>query len=95
MNVECICSSLAVGCDSGFGHALAKYLDRLGFTVFAGVLNEQGPGSVELKRSGSERLSVLQLDVTDTVQIEQAYLEIKARTKETGKLGSGVSSTFF
>ncbi|MGH0115160.1 UNVERIFIED_CONTAM: hypothetical protein FKN15_070680 [Acipenser sinensis] len=75
------------GCDSGFGHALAKYLDRLGFTVFAGVLNEQGPGSVELKRSGSERLSVLQLDVTDTVQIEQAYLEIKARTKETGLWG--------
>ncbi|MGH0122469.1 UNVERIFIED_CONTAM: hypothetical protein FKN15_005387 [Acipenser sinensis] len=43
--------------------------------------------SVELKRSGSERLSVLQLDVTDTVQIEQAYLEIKARTKETGLWG--------
>ncbi|KAK6477311.1 estradiol 17-beta-dehydrogenase 2-like [Huso huso] len=78
---------LITGCDSGFGHALAKYLDRLGFTVFAGVLNEQGPGSVELKRSGSERLSVLQLDVTDTVQIEQAYLEIKARTKETGLWG--------
>ena len=26
------------GCDSGFGHALAKHLHKLGFTVFAGCL---------------------------------------------------------
>lgn len=41
-----ICSHLQVkgksvfitGCDSGFGHALAKHLHKLGFTVFAGCL---------------------------------------------------------
>lgn len=26
------------GCDTGFGHALAKHLHKLGFTVFAGCL---------------------------------------------------------
>ncbi len=29
---------LITGCDSGFGHELAKHLHKLGFTVFAGCL---------------------------------------------------------
>lgn len=29
---------LVTGCDTGFGHALAKHLHKLGFTVFAGCL---------------------------------------------------------
>lgn len=36
---------LITGCDTGFGHALAKHLHKLGFTVFAGCLlkvREQG-----------------------------------------------------
>lgn len=37
------------GCDSGFGHALAKHLHKLGFTVFAGCL---------LKVQGMDRNSV-------------------------------------
>ncbi|KAK6479968.1 estradiol 17-beta-dehydrogenase 2-like [Huso huso] len=78
---------LITGCDSGFGHALAKHLDKLGFTVFAGVLNAQGLGSEELKRSGSERLVVLQMDVTDTAQIEQAYLQVKFHIEKTGLWG--------
>ncbi|MGH0123682.1 UNVERIFIED_CONTAM: hypothetical protein FKN15_028913 [Acipenser sinensis] len=78
---------LITGCDSGFGHALAKHLDKLGFTVFAGVLNAQGLGSEELKRSGSERLVVLQMDVTDTAQIEQAYLQVKFHIENTGLWG--------
>uniref|UniRef100_A0A8C0HDB2 Hydroxysteroid 17-beta dehydrogenase 2 n=1 Tax=Chelonoidis abingdonii TaxID=106734 RepID=A0A8C0HDB2_CHEAB len=52
------------GSDSGFGHALAKYLDNLGFVVFAGVLNKKGAGAEELKRSCSQRLCVLQDSVT-------------------------------
>ncbi|MBN3316573.1 DHB2 dehydrogenase, partial [Atractosteus spatula] len=77
-------SVLITGCDSGFGHALAKHLDSLGLTVFAGVLNEQSPGSDELRRCSSKRLLVLQLDVTNSAQIRKAYQQIKAEVGETG-----------
>ncbi|MBN3309855.1 DHB2 dehydrogenase, partial [Amia calva] len=75
------------GCDSGFGHALVQHLDSLGFTVFAGVLNERGVGADKLRRCGSERLSVLQLDVTDSAQIQTAYLRVNADVGETGLWG--------
>ncbi|XP_039619421.1 estradiol 17-beta-dehydrogenase 2 [Polypterus senegalus] len=74
---------LITGCDSGIGKALAKHFDKLGFTVFAGVLNEKGPGPDELRRSCSERLSLIRLDVTDTTQISQAYLQVKAYMADT------------
>nr|XP_020669245.1 estradiol 17-beta-dehydrogenase 2 [Pogona vitticeps] len=70
---------LITGSDSGLGHELAKYLDRLGLIVFAGVLNEKGPGAETLKKNGSDRLSVLQLDVTNSAQIKEAYLEVKKK----------------
>ena len=41
---QCLCLQVegkavfVTGCDSGFGHALAKHLHKLGFTVFAGCL---------------------------------------------------------
>uniref|UniRef100_A0A8C5TDE2 Hydroxysteroid 17-beta dehydrogenase 2 n=1 Tax=Malurus cyaneus samueli TaxID=2593467 RepID=A0A8C5TDE2_9PASS len=56
------------GSDSGIGHALAKHLDSLGFVVFAGVLDKDGPGAQELRQSCSPRLCVLQLDITSTTQ---------------------------
>uniref|UniRef100_A0A8C6YMJ5 Hydroxysteroid 17-beta dehydrogenase 2 n=1 Tax=Nothoprocta perdicaria TaxID=30464 RepID=A0A8C6YMJ5_NOTPE len=56
------------GIDTGIGHALAKYLDNMGFIVFAGVLNKDGPGAEELRRTCSQRLSLLQLDITNPTQ---------------------------
>uniref|UniRef100_A0A8C6YJL9 Hydroxysteroid 17-beta dehydrogenase 2 n=1 Tax=Nothoprocta perdicaria TaxID=30464 RepID=A0A8C6YJL9_NOTPE len=50
---------LITGSDTGIGHALAKYLDNMGFIVFAGVLNKDGPGAEELRRTCSQRLSLL------------------------------------
>nr|XP_034975246.1 estradiol 17-beta-dehydrogenase 2 isoform X2 [Zootoca vivipara] len=50
---------LITGSDSGIGHALAKYLDRLGFTVFATVLNEKGPGAEKLRQSCSDLWGVI------------------------------------
>ncbi|XP_048461918.1 estradiol 17-beta-dehydrogenase 2 [Rhincodon typus] len=71
-------------CDSGFGHALAKHLDKLGFTVFAGVLYLDGPGAEDLKTSGSNRLMVLQLDVTSSEQIVKSHAQVKCQLKNRG-----------
>jgi hypothetical protein len=44
-----------LGCDSGFGHALAKKLDNSGMTVFAGCLYKNGTGAIDLQYHCSER----------------------------------------
>ncbi|XP_036296591.1 17-beta-hydroxysteroid dehydrogenase type 2 isoform X1 [Pipistrellus kuhlii] len=75
---------LITGSDSGIGHALSKYLDQLGFTVFAGVLNENGSGAEELRRTCSKRFSVLQMDVTDSQQIKDAYSKVVQKVKNRG-----------
>ncbi|KAI4872167.1 hypothetical protein NFI96_031005 [Prochilodus magdalenae] len=80
-------SVLITGCDSGFGHSLAKLLDKAGVNVYAGVLREDGPGAQELRSLSSSKLTVLQLDVTDTNQISKALELIKSQTGETGLWG--------
>ncbi|XP_047384924.1 17-beta-hydroxysteroid dehydrogenase type 2 [Sciurus carolinensis] len=75
---------LVTGSDSGFGHGLAKHLDKLGFTVFAGVLDENGSGAEELRRSCSKRLSVLQMDVTNQQQIKDAYSKVVEKVQDKG-----------
>uniref|UniRef100_A0A663M0N1 Hydroxysteroid 17-beta dehydrogenase 2 n=1 Tax=Athene cunicularia TaxID=194338 RepID=A0A663M0N1_ATHCN len=75
------------GSDTGIGHALAKYLDSLGFVVFAGVLNENGPGAEELRRTCSQRLSLLQLDITNATQVKEAYLKVSEKVQNTGLWG--------
>jgi NAD(P)-dependent dehydrogenase (short-subunit alcohol dehydrogenase family) len=58
------------GASTGIGAACAWHLDRLGFTVFAGVRRiEDGE---PLKAQGSVRLRPILLDVTDAGLIEQA-----------------------
>ncbi|XP_041314883.1 17-beta-hydroxysteroid dehydrogenase type 2 [Pyrgilauda ruficollis] len=78
---------LITGSDTGIGHALAKHLDSLGFVVFAGVLNKDGPGAEELRRSCSQRLSVLQLDITNTTQVKEAYLTVSEKVQNAGLWG--------
>ncbi|XP_016053404.1 PREDICTED: estradiol 17-beta-dehydrogenase 2 [Miniopterus natalensis] len=75
---------LITGGDTGIGHALSKYLDQLGFTVFAGVLNENGSGAEELRRTCSKRFSVLQLDVTNSQQIKEAYSKVVQKVQNRG-----------
>ncbi|KFQ08252.1 Estradiol 17-beta-dehydrogenase 2, partial [Leptosomus discolor] len=75
------------GSDTGIGHALAKYLDNLGFVVFAGVLNKDGPGAEELRQTCSPRLSVLQLDITNATQVKEAYLKVSEKMQNTGLWG--------
>ena len=52
--------------------------------MFAGVLDEHGSGAQELKKHGSHRLEVLQLDVTDHSQVDRALRHVTA-----AQLGEG------
>ncbi|CAH1787935.1 unnamed protein product [Owenia fusiformis] len=80
-------SVLITGCDSGFGHALALTLDSIGIKVFAGCLYKDGPGAIELTNKSSERLTILQLDVTSSTDIQKAYDLIKVDVGEKGLWG--------
>ncbi|TSM52257.1 Estradiol 17-beta-dehydrogenase 2 [Bagarius yarrelli] len=77
---------LITGCDSGFGHNLAKILDKAGMKVYAGVLEEFGPGAQELREISSSQLTVLQMDITNTDQISEAHKLIKSQIGETGEV---------
>eukprot|EP00058_Branchiostoma_floridae_P007714 XP_002593202.1 hypothetical protein BRAFLDRAFT_72720 [Branchiostoma floridae] len=80
------------GCDSGFGFGLAKRLDSLGFTVFAGCLlaDSGGEGSKKLRAECSSRLSTVQIDVTDDGQVQAAVRQVKDRLP-TGSKGRVVN----
>lgn len=58
------------GTDSGFGRKLALELDGKGVTVYAGCYTESG--SEDLRKTGSSRLKVLRIDVTDQESINKA-----------------------
>ena len=67
---------LITGASTGIGAACAVHLDRIGFTVLAGVRREQDGDA--LKRLTSDHLVPVLLDVTDESSIQQA----KARVSE-------------
>ncbi|CAJ1049988.1 corticosteroid 11-beta-dehydrogenase isozyme 2 [Xyrichtys novacula] len=75
------------GCDSGFGNVTAKRLDALGFEVFATVLDLSGDGARELQRTCSPRLTLLQVDITQPQQVQQALLDTKAKLGLKGLWG--------
>ncbi|XP_026166702.1 17-beta-hydroxysteroid dehydrogenase type 2 [Mastacembelus armatus] len=78
---------LVTGCDSGFGHSLAKLLSDRGVKVFAGVLDVNGAGAQQLRERGCENLQVLQLDVTDGAQVERVRLHVSSQVGATGLWG--------
>ena len=68
------------GCDTGFGHELAKRLDRLGCHVFAGCLTEKG--ETELNKICSDRLHTIPLDVSKHESVLKAYELVKSKIPE-------------
>ena len=68
---------LITGCDSGFGYQLAIECDKLGFHVFAGVLNADLNGAQELTRVCSQRLQILKMDVTDPTDVVNGIKQIE------------------
>lgn len=77
------------GCDSGFGKELARRLGEAGVLVFAGVLDVNGAGAQQLRAGTSEKLHILQLDVTDDRQIEAAHRYICTQVHDTGEPALG------
>lgn len=76
---------LITGASSGIGAACARYLDAVGFTVWAGVRRtEDGEALV---RSTSARLRVLLLDVTDPESITTASRRLTEALPEVGLAG--------
>uniref|UniRef100_A0A8C6TI99 11-beta-hydroxysteroid dehydrogenase type 2 n=1 Tax=Neogobius melanostomus TaxID=47308 RepID=A0A8C6TI99_9GOBI len=75
------------GCDSGFGKAIAQRLDSLGFQVFATVLDLKGEGAQELQRTCSSRLALLQVDITQPQQVQQALVETRDKLGLEGLWG--------
>jgi len=71
------------GCDTGFGHALVKRLDHLGFTVIAGCLDDQGEGAESLRKwSDSGRIHVIKMDVTSDSDVKSAVEFVKKNCKQ-------------
>lgn len=61
---------VVTGASSGMGKACALYLDRRGYRVFAGVRKEKDAAA--LREAGSERLTPIIIDVTDSASIAAA-----------------------
>ncbi len=77
---------LITGCSSGFGKGLALALHQQGFVVFAGFHSAKGDTAEQFKLLGQStgRLHVLQLDVTDQAQIDQAVEYVKENSPAKG-----------
>ncbi|KAL4233227.1 (2R 3R)-2 [Mactra antiquata] len=61
------------GCDTGIGHDVARRLDSLDFTVFAGCLYPDGEGAKKLKSESSKRLHIVPLDVASDESVLKAH----------------------
>jgi 3-hydroxybutyrate dehydrogenase len=77
------------GCDTGFGHQLAKRLHGFEFTVFACCLNDSSDGALTLKKLGAEtgRLHVIKMDVTNQKEVDAARDYVERNLPELGLWG--------
>lgn len=78
-------SVVITGASTGIGAACAHYLDRLGWTVFAGVRRTED--GVALQAQASPKLQPVLIDVTDAGSIEQARSFISKQVGEAGLAG--------
>jgi NAD(P)-dependent dehydrogenase (short-subunit alcohol dehydrogenase family) len=73
------------GASTGIGAACAMHLDRLGYRIFAGV--RKAEDGVALRKSCSERLVPIELDVTDLSTIQKAQTLVSRQTEGSGLFG--------
>merc|ERR1712203_1215537 len=70
-------SVLITGCDTGIGNELAKYLDGLGFHVFAGCLDTSSEGAQRLRVECSPFLKLVNMDVTRDDHVQHAVQYVR------------------
>ncbi|AFZ01044.1 SDR family oxidoreductase [Calothrix sp. PCC 6303] len=73
------------GASTGIGEACALMLDKLGFSVFAGVRKESDAEA--LKQKASSRLTPIFLDVTDAESIQAAVKTVSQAVGNQGICG--------
>ncbi len=76
---------LVTGASTGIGQACAVRLDRLGYSVFAGVRKPED--GVRLQAAASARLVPVQLDVTKPLEIAAAAAQIDRAVGPRGLAG--------
>jgi len=81
---------LVTGASAGIGRAIALLLDRVGYTVFAGVRRAEDAES--LRHDASDRLVPLMLDITDREQIAAAVQNIDNNPSPTRGLAALVNN---
>jgi len=77
---------LVTGCDTGIGHEVARHLDALGCTVFAGCQNTASEGAQRLRVEASPRLTLVNMDVSQPKMVDMAvrYIEENLPTNCNG-----------
>jgi len=68
---------LVTGCDTGIGHEVARHLDAIGFTVFAGCLDTASEGAQRLRVEASTRLRLVNMDVRSEEHVRVALTFIQ------------------
>ncbi|KAF8783425.1 D-beta-hydroxybutyrate dehydrogenase like protein [Argiope bruennichi] len=68
------------------GHRMARRFDELGMVVFAGCLQPEAKGALELKSICSKRLHIVPMDITNDEQVRKAveYVEANLPPRERG-----------
>lgn len=93
---------LITGASSGFGRLTAEKLARSGHTVFAGLRTLSGPKKQVAEELKSQKIEVLELDVTSDKSVNVAVSHLLERSNgeldvvinNAGIASAGVSETF-